>query len=105
MVARRVAGAGRCADARCRRDNRRDDRARPSCARHRAVERVGWSNARTIGTLLTGLVLLGAFVVRCAAVVNPVLALDLFSERAFRFADLGPGWNQRSPSSSSTLVL
>jgi EmrB/QacA subfamily drug resistance transporter len=49
----------------------------------------GWSNARTIGALLTGLVLLGAFVVRCAAVANPVLALDLFAERGFRWGNLG----------------
>jgi len=49
----------------------------------------GWSSARTIGALLGGLVMLGAFVVRCAAVVNPVLALDLFSERGFRWANLG----------------
>jgi EmrB/QacA subfamily drug resistance transporter len=49
----------------------------------------GWSNARTIGALLTGLVLLGAFLVRCAAVRNPVLALDLFSERGFRWGNVG----------------
>ena len=49
----------------------------------------GWSNGQTIGVLLAGLVLLGAFVVRCAAVANPVLALDLFSERGFRWGNLG----------------
>src|SRR5438128_74031 len=49
----------------------------------------GWSSARTVGALLGGIVLLGAFVVRCATVVNPVLALDLFSEPGFRWANLG----------------
>src|SRR5580765_917371 len=34
----------------------------------------GWSSARTIGALLAGLMLLGAFVVRCPAVANPVFA-------------------------------
>src|SRR6266436_3852010 len=45
----------------------------------------GWSSARTVGALLAALVMLGAFVARCAAVINPVLALDLFSERGFRW--------------------
>src|SRR2546425_1065834 len=49
----------------------------------------GWSNARTVGALLGGIVLLGAFVVRCSTAVNPVLALDLFAERGFRWANLG----------------
>src|SRR5215470_4461782 len=49
----------------------------------------GWSSARTVGALLGGIVMLGAFVIRCATVVNPVLALDLFSERGFRWANLG----------------
>ena len=49
----------------------------------------GWSSARTVGALFGGLAMLGAFVVRCATVVNPVLALDLFSERGFRWANLG----------------
>ena len=49
----------------------------------------GWSSARTVGALLGGIVMLGAFVIRCASVVNPVLALDLFSERGFRWANLG----------------
>ena len=49
----------------------------------------GWSSARTVGALLGGIVLLGAFVVRCATVVNPLLALDLFSEAGFRWANLG----------------
>src|SRR2546426_5164637 len=49
----------------------------------------GWSSARTVGALLGGIVLLGAFVVRCATAVNPVLALDLFAERGFRWANLG----------------
>src|SRR6266436_6479343 len=49
----------------------------------------GWSSARTVGALLAALVMLGAFVARCAAVINPVLALDLFSERGFRWANLG----------------
>src|SRR5260221_7534912 len=48
----------------------------------------GWSSARTVGALLGGLVMLGAFVVRCATAVNPVLALDVFSERGFRWASL-----------------
>ncbi len=49
----------------------------------------GWSSARTVGALLGGIVMLGAFVIRCASVVTPVLALDLFSERGFRWANLG----------------
>jgi len=49
----------------------------------------GWSSARTVEALLGGIVLLGGFVVRCATVVNPVLALDLFSEAGFRWANLG----------------
>src|SRR5262249_38547237 len=49
----------------------------------------GWWNARTIGAGLAGIVLLGTFLVRCAAVRNPVLTLDLFSERGFRWANLG----------------
>src|SRR2546430_9094645 len=49
----------------------------------------GWSSTRTVGALLGAVVLLGAFVVRCASVVNPVLALDLFAERGFRWANLG----------------
>jgi EmrB/QacA subfamily drug resistance transporter len=49
----------------------------------------GWSSSRTIGALLGALLLLGAFVVRCASVVNPVLPLDLFLERGFRWANLG----------------
>src|SRR6266481_4623435 len=49
----------------------------------------GWSSARTVGALLGAIVLLGAFAVRCATAVNPVLALDLFSERGFRWANLG----------------
>src|SRR5262249_45210450 len=49
----------------------------------------GWSSARTVGALLGGVVMLGAFVARCAAVPNPVVALDLFSDRGFRWANLG----------------
>src|SRR2546426_3075513 len=49
----------------------------------------GGSSARTVGAFLGGLVMLGAFVARCATAVNPVLALDLFYERGFRWANLG----------------
>ena len=42
----------------------------------------GWSNARTIGALLTGLLLLGAFVVRCAAVANPGCSRSISSPSA-----------------------
>jgi hypothetical protein len=49
----------------------------------------GWSSSRTLGVLLAGVLALCAFVVRCVTVVNPVLALDLFSERGFRWANLG----------------
>src|SRR5262249_35158216 len=49
----------------------------------------GWSSTRTVGALLGAVVLLGAFAARCATVPNPVLALDLFSERGFRWANLG----------------
>src|SRR5205807_2115640 len=49
----------------------------------------GWSSTRTVGALLGAVVLLGAFAVRCATVPNPVLARDLFSERGFRWANLG----------------
>src|SRR5438132_1284830 len=49
----------------------------------------GWSSPRTVGALLGGIALLGAFVARCATVGNPVLPLDLFSERGFRWANLG----------------
>src|SRR5207249_6893580 len=38
--------------------------------------------------LAGGLALVGAFVARCATVPNPVLALELFSERGFRWANL-----------------
>ena len=49
----------------------------------------GWSSTRTVGALLVAVVLLGAFAGRCATVPNPVLPLDLFSERGFRWANLG----------------
>src|SRR6266446_6650241 len=49
----------------------------------------GWSSTRTVGALLGGIVLLGVFAGRCATVPNPVLALDLFPERGFRWANLG----------------
>src|SRR5215467_4491427 len=42
-----------------------------------------------VGTVVGAVVLLGAFAGRCATVPNPVLALDLFSERGFRWANLG----------------
>src|SRR5437773_1908754 len=48
----------------------------------------GWRDLRTVGALAGGLVLVGAFVARCATVPNPVLALELFSERGFRWANL-----------------
>ena len=48
----------------------------------------GWRDLRTVGALAGGLALAGAFVVRCATVPNPVLALELFSERGFRWANL-----------------
>ena len=38
--------------------------------------------------LAGGFALVGAFVARCATVRNPVLALELFSERGFRWANL-----------------
>src|SRR5215471_11521973 len=49
----------------------------------------GWSSTPTFGALLGAVVLLGAFIRRCATVPNPVLALHLFSERGFRWANLG----------------
>src|SRR5438132_1067683 len=49
----------------------------------------GWSSTRTVGALLVAVVLLGAFAGRCATVPNSVLPLDLFSERGFRWANLG----------------
>jgi EmrB/QacA subfamily drug resistance transporter len=49
----------------------------------------GWSSARTVGALLCAIALLGAVVVRCATVANPLFALNLFSERGFRWANLG----------------
>jgi EmrB/QacA subfamily drug resistance transporter len=49
----------------------------------------GWSSARTLGAFAGGVVLLGAFVARCATVDNPVLPLDLFAARGFRWANLG----------------
>src|SRR5215831_2695535 len=42
-----------------------------------------------VGALLGAVVLLGAFAGRCATIPNPVLPLDLFSERGFRWANLG----------------
>src|SRR5437899_4678313 len=48
----------------------------------------GWRDLRTVGALAGGLALVGAFVARCATVPNPVLALELFSERGFRWANL-----------------
>src|SRR5881296_1806080 len=43
----------------------------------------GWRDLRTVGALAGGLVLVGAFVARCATVPNPALALELFSDRGF----------------------
>jgi EmrB/QacA subfamily drug resistance transporter len=48
----------------------------------------GWRDPRTVGALGGGLALVGAFVARCATVPNPVIALELFSERGFRWANL-----------------
>src|SRR5437667_12572632 len=48
----------------------------------------GWRDLRTLGALAGGLALVGASVARCATVPNPVLALELFSERGFRWANL-----------------
>src|SRR4029453_3683314 len=57
----------------------------------------GWRDLRTVGALAGGLALVVAFVVRCATVPNPVLAVGLFSGRGFRWANLrqflyGPGF-------------
>lgn len=49
----------------------------------------GWTSFRTVGALLAGFALLGAFVVRCRSVESPVLPLELFAERAFRWANAG----------------
>lgn len=48
----------------------------------------GWRDLRTVAALTGGLAMVGAFVARCATVPNPVLALELFSERGFRWANL-----------------
>jgi EmrB/QacA subfamily drug resistance transporter len=48
----------------------------------------GWRDLRTVAVLAGGFALVGAFVARCATVRNPVLALELFSERGFRWANL-----------------
>jgi EmrB/QacA subfamily drug resistance transporter len=48
----------------------------------------GWRDPRTAGAVAAGLVLVGAFVARCGTVPNPVLPLELFSERGFRWANL-----------------
>lgn len=48
-----------------------------------------WSSPPTLGSIAGGLALVGAFVVRCARVPHPVLDLDLFRSRNFRFANLG----------------
>ena len=48
----------------------------------------GWRDPRTVGALGGGLALVGAFVARCATVPNPVLALGLFSDPGFRWANL-----------------
>src|SRR5258707_7488969 len=49
----------------------------------------GWAGTRAVGALLGAVVLLGAFAGRCATVPNAVLPLGLFSERGFRWANLG----------------
>jgi EmrB/QacA subfamily drug resistance transporter len=51
-------------------------------------EEWGWRDLRTVGALGGGLALVGGFIARCATVPNPVLALELFSERGFRWANL-----------------
>jgi EmrB/QacA subfamily drug resistance transporter len=48
----------------------------------------GWRDLRTVAALAGGLALVGAFVARCATVPNPVLALELFSDPGFRWANL-----------------
>ncbi len=48
----------------------------------------GWLGVRTIAALLVGLALLGAFVVRARHVPNPVLRLELFHNRDFRWANI-----------------
>ena len=49
----------------------------------------GWSSPATLGALLAALVTFFAFVARSAAVATPLLALDLFDEPGFRWANLG----------------
>ena len=48
----------------------------------------GWASGRFAGCLLVGLVLVAAFVARCATVPNPVLDLTLFRSPGFRWANL-----------------
>ncbi|GAB4440450.1 MAG: DHA2 family efflux MFS transporter permease subunit [Chloroflexi bacterium OHK40] len=48
----------------------------------------GWSALATLGALLGGALLLGAFLRRSRAVANPVLDPGLFAERGFRLANL-----------------
>ena len=48
----------------------------------------GWRDLRTVAALAGVFALVGAFVARRATVRNPVLALELFSERGFRWANL-----------------
>lgn len=46
-----------------------------------------WTSGRTIGVFALGVVLLGAFIVRCARVADPVLDLHLFEKRFFSVAN------------------
>ncbi len=48
----------------------------------------GWVGARTIGALVFGFALLGAFVLRARAIPNPVLRLELFHNRDFTWANI-----------------
>jgi EmrB/QacA subfamily drug resistance transporter len=48
----------------------------------------GWAGSRTLTALIVGLALLGAFVARARRVPNPVLRLELFRNRDFRWANI-----------------
>lgn len=48
----------------------------------------GWTGSRTIGAFAAGVAMLVLFVVRARAITNPVLQLDLFRNRNFRWANV-----------------
>lgn len=50
-------------------------------------QRWEWSSLRTVGVFTVGVVLLAAFVARCARTADPVLDLSLFGERFFTVAN------------------